>query len=79
MTTYINREVFYSAQKGLVIAEEGGARGKVLVVLKMSDGRTLKVNVKSVEFCDENVWREATCMVDLKALSRHSYAPQMYR
>lgn len=53
----INRPVIWNAQRGIVIAEAAGRRGKVLLTVKMETGRDagreIKVDAATVEFADE--------------------------
>lgn len=47
----INRPVIYAAEKGIVIAECSGKRGKVLTTIKLASGREIKVSGR-FEFAD---------------------------
>ncbi len=54
MTNFpINSTVIFSAQKGRVLAVEAGKRGRVLLTVHLQDGRTVKLDSRSVEVLDE--------------------------
>jgi hypothetical protein len=61
--TNINRPVLFSCERGIVIAEAAGSRGKTLCTIRLASGREIRQDLRRVEFRDVPVFSEPTGVV----------------